>query len=293
MTSSHSTPPIPASRETAESFGLEWTTHGTLARLYASEADLWREFETFRIPSGMLEGRRVLDAGCGMGRWSYVVAKSGARYVVGFDLHDGVRAAQALTRETGRVSFLKANVFALPFRPASFDSIISIGVLHHTGDTIGAIRGLLPLLRPGGHLFIQLYATRGVTRDRRMAALLGLTNRMSKRLLYRLCVAVVAARYVPLVKNLVQAVNHFVQIVSFGKHRSFWRNVADTYDWHCCPYRTFHTAEELLQLFKELGLVEVAITNPSYGGAVNIVGRRPVVTEAGGIPLTTGRGVEV
>jgi SAM-dependent methyltransferase len=228
-----------------------------------------------------------------MGRWSYVVAKSGTRYVVGFDLHDGVRAAQALTRETGRVSFLKANVFALPFRPASFDSIISIGVLHHTGDTIGAIRGLLPLLRPGGHLFIQLYATRGVTRDRRMAALLGLTNRMSKRLLYRLCVAVVAARYVPLVKNLVQAVNHFVQIVSFGKHRSFWRNVADTYDWHCCPYRTFHTAEELLQLFKELGLVEVAITNPSYGGAVNIVGRRPVVTEAGGIPLTTGRGVEV
>ena len=59
-----------------------------------------------------------------------------------------------------------------------------------------------------------------------MAALLSLTNRMSKRLLYRLCVAVVAARYVPLSKNLVQAVNHFVQIVSFGKHRSFWRNVA-------------------------------------------------------------------
>jgi hypothetical protein len=125
-----------------------------------------------------------------------------------------------------------------------------------------------------------------------MAALLSLTNRMSKRLLYRLCVAMVAARYVPLAKNLVQAVNHFVQIVSFGKHRSFWRNVADTYDWHCCPYRTFHTAEELLRLFDELGLVEVAITNPSYGGAVNIVGRRPVMTEARGFPLTTGRGAE-
>jgi 2-polyprenyl-3-methyl-5-hydroxy-6-metoxy-1,4-benzoquinol methylase len=179
MTPSESMPPIPASRETAESFGLEWTAHGTLARLYASETDLWSEFETFRIPSGMLEGRRVLDAGCGMGRWSYVVAKSGARYVVGFDLHDGVHAARALTRETCRVSLLKANVFALPFRPASFDSIISIGVLHHTGDTIGAIRGLLPLLRPGGHLFIHLYATRGATRDRRMTTLLSLTNRMT------------------------------------------------------------------------------------------------------------------
>ena len=63
-----------------------------------------------------------------------------------------------------------------------------------------------------------------------MAALLSLTNRMPKRLFYRLCVAVMAVRYVPLVKNLVQAVNHFVQIVSFGKHRSIWRKVADTYD---------------------------------------------------------------
>ena len=282
MTLPESSSPIPASRGTAESFGLEWTTHGTLGRLYASEADLWREFETFRIPPEMLQGRRVLDAGCGMGRWSYAIAKSGARYVVGFDLHDGVRAAQALTRGTGRVGLLKANVFALPFQPDSFDSIISIGVLHHTGDTRGAIRALLPLLRPAGHLFIQLYATRGTGRDRRMAALLARTNRMPKRLLYRLCVAVVAARYVPLLKNLVQAVNHFVQIVSFGKHRSFWRNVADTYDWHCCPYRTFHTAEELLRLFGELGLVEVAITNPSYGGAVNIVGRKPSAAERQG-----------
>jgi SAM-dependent methyltransferase len=217
---------------------LEWTTHGTLARLYASEADLWSEFETFRIPSGMLEGRRVLDAGCGMGRWSYVVAKSGARYVVGFDLHDGVHAARALTRETGRVSLLKANVFALPFRPASFDSIISIGVLHHTGDTIGAIRGLLPLLRPGG------------------------------------------------------APVHPVLRDAGGDEGSSHDDVAlphQSYDWQCCPYRTFHTAEELLRLFDELGLVEVAITNPIYRGVVNIVGRRPSRTEASAVPLAAGR----
>ncbi len=108
-----------------------------------------------------------------------------------------------------------------------------------------------------------------------MAALLRVTNRMPKRLLYGLCALLVAARYAPLLKNLVQAVNHFVQVVSFGRHRSFWRNVADTYDWHCCPYRTFHTEAELRQLFGDLGLTEVAITNPAYRGAVNIVGRKP------------------
>ena len=278
-------PPI---RDTAESFGLEWTTHGDLGRLYASEADLWREFETFRIPPELLRRRRVLDAGCGMGRWSYAAAKAGASHVVGFDLHDGVHAARALTRGAGRVSLLKADIFALPFQEQSFDSIISIGVLHHTGDTSGAIRALLPLLRPGGRVFIQLYETRGETRDRRMAALLRLTNRLPKRLLYRLCVLLVAGRYVPVVKNVIQAANHFVQIVSFGKHRTFWRNVADTYDWHCCPYRTFHTAEELRRLFADLGLIEVAVTNPDYRGAVNIVGRRPPASGAVESPRGVG-----
>ena len=272
----------PPARATAESFGLEWTTHGEVARLYASEADLWREFETFRIPPDLFPGKRVLDAGAGMGRWSYAAAKSGARHVVAFDLHDGVHAARRLTRGVGRVSLLKANIFALPFRDASFDSIISIGVLHHTGDTYRAIRVLLPLLRAGGRLFLQLYETRGTAKDRRMAALLRVTNRMPKWLLYWLCVVLVAARYVPLLKNLIQAVNHFVQVVSFGRHRTFWRNVADTYDWHCCPYRTFHTAEELLRVFADAGLVDVAITNPAYRGGINIVGRRPEAARDGG-----------
>jgi 2-polyprenyl-3-methyl-5-hydroxy-6-metoxy-1,4-benzoquinol methylase len=261
--------------DTAESFGLEWTRHGQLNLLYASEADLRREFEAFQIPPDLLRGKRVLDAGCGMGRWSYAAAMSGARHVVGFDLHDGVQAAKRLTHDVGQASFLKASIFALPFREESFDSIISIGVLHHTGDTYGAIRALLPVLRPGGWLFVQLYATRGEVKDRRMAALLRLTNRMPKRLLYRVCIALVAARYVPLLKNLVQAVNHFVQIVSFGKHRTFWRNVADTFDWHCCPYRTFHTAEEIHRVLAEAGLERIALTNPAYRGAINIVGRKP------------------
>ncbi len=281
---------IPPASDTAESFGLEWTTHGSLSRLYASEADLWREFETFRIPSEILRGKRVLDAGCGMGRWSYAAAKSGASHVIGFDLHDGVVAARHVVRGAGHVSLLKANIFALPFREGSFDTVISIGVLHHTGDTYGAMQAVLPLLRSGGHLFIQLYETRGGAKDRRMAALLRVTNRMPKRFLYGLCVLLVAARYVLLLKNLIQAVNHFVQVVSFGRHRSFWRNVADTYDWHCCPYRTFHTSDELRRLFAGLGLTEIAITNPSYRGAVNILGRKPLRPPRGSAPAGAAPG---
>lgn len=279
----------PDTRATAESFGLEWTIHGELARLYASETDLWREFETFRIPTDLLRGKCVLDAGCGMGRWSYAAAKVGAQHVVGFDLHDGVYAARRFTQDAGRVSLLKASIFSLPFRDQAFDSIMSIGVLDHTGDMHRALCALFSLLRPGGRLFLQVYETRGVAKDRRMAALLRITNRMPKRLLYRICVALVAARYVPLVKNLIQAVNHFVQIVSFGKHRTFWRNVADTYDWHCSPHKTFHTEEELRRILAGIGLEEITVTNPAYRGAINIMGRRPPAISAPGSRLAQGR----
>jgi len=178
----------------AESFGLEWTTHGDLRSLYASEDDLWREFETFRIPPELFRDKRVLDAGCGMGRWSYAAAKSGARRMVGFDLHDGARAARALTRDTDRVSLLKADIFVLPFRGESFDSIMSAGFLHHTGNTFEALRALLPLLKSGGRLFVQVYETRGAVKDRRMTTLLRITERMPRRLLYWLCAVLVAAR---------------------------------------------------------------------------------------------------
>ena len=259
-------------RATAKSFGLEWTRHGDLARLYASEDKLFEEFATYRIPSEVYYGKRVLDAGCGMGRYSYVLARLGARKVVGMDLHDGVHMAERLTRPLGTVGLVKGSLFAMPFRPEQFDAVVSIGVLHHTGDTFKALRNLLPLVRPGGAVFVQVYATRGAAKDRRSARLLDLTNRLPKQLLYTLCTPVVAAMYVPLLKNLVRLVNHFVPVVSFGKHRTFWRNVADTYDWHCCPFRTTHTPQEMHRVFQAAGLERIMITNPEYRGAVNILG---------------------
>jgi len=262
-------------RETAKSFGLEWTRHGDLRRLYASEAKLFEEFAGYRIPQEVFVGKRVLDAGCGMGRYSYVLARLGARPVVGMDLHNGVHMAAQLTRSLGTVRLVKGSLFAIPFRPESFDAVVSIGVLHHTGDTLRAFRNLLALVRPGGAVFVQVYATRGTVKDQRSARLLALTNRLPKRLLYALCVPMVAAMYAPLLKNVVRLVNHFVPVVSFGKHRTFWRNVADTYDWHCCPFRTTHTPQEMHRVFQEAGLERIMITNPEYRGAVNILGWKP------------------
>src|SRR5688572_29610739 len=188
-------------RKTAEAFGFEWTTHDSLQRLYRSEAALFEEFANYHLPPTFFTGKRVLDAGCGMGRYSYVAAHLGAATVVGFDLHDGVQAAHRLTAPLGTVKLVRANIFAPPFRRRSFDVIMSIGVVHHTGDAHQAIRALVELLRPGGQLFIQVYASRGPRRDHWNARLLRLTTRLPTRLLYAGAYGFVALMYVPVVRH--------------------------------------------------------------------------------------------
>jgi 2-polyprenyl-3-methyl-5-hydroxy-6-metoxy-1,4-benzoquinol methylase len=260
---------------TAKAFGFEWTTHGDLTKLYGQPDEVLREFATFKIPDDFFAGKRVLDAGCGMGRWSWCALQKGAAEVQGFDLHEGIECAKRLCAGDPRATFRKGNIFEPPFPFASFDSVMSIGVIHHTGDTRRAFASLARLVRPGGRFFVQVYATRGAAMDRRMNRLLKVTSRLPHRLLYALCWTVVVARRTPVLKWLVQSINHYVMVVSHARKRSFARNVADTFDWHCCPYRTYHTNDEVLRWFKEEGFHDARITNPEYGGGINCLGTAP------------------
>ena len=262
-------------RKTAKAFGFEWTTHGRLRQLYRSEAALFEEFANYRLPPTFFTGKRVLDAGCGMGRYSYVAAQLGAATVVGFDLHDGVSAAHRLTAPLNQVKVLRASIFAPPFQQGSFDAIMSIGVVHHTGDAHRAIRELVGLLRPGGQLFIQVYASRGPRRDRWNSRLLHLTNKLPARLLYACAYGLVALMYVPVARHLMKAGLHYVSLVSYSPRRTFRRNVADTFDWHCAPYKSFHTQDELASLLRACGLTRITVTHPGYRGGLTLLGEKP------------------
>jgi SAM-dependent methyltransferase len=262
-------------RKTAEAFGFEWTTHDSLRQLYRPETALFEEFANYHLPPTFFTGKRVLDVGCGMGRYSYVAAQLGAATVVGFDRHDGVYAAHRLTAPLGTVKLVRANIFEPPFRRGSFDSIMSIGAVHHTGDAHRAICALVELLRPGGQLFIQVYASRGTRRDRWNAQLLHLSNKLPKRLSYACAPGLVALMYVPVARHLMRVISHYVTLVSYSARRTFRRNVADTIDWHCAPYKSFHTHDELERLPRECGLKRITVTNPGYRGGITLLREKP------------------
>lgn len=260
---------------TARAFGYEWTTHGNLEKLYGQPHDVLDEFATFMIPDDFFAGKRVLDAGCGMGRWSWCALQKGAAEVQGFDLHAGIEMAKQLCAGDPRATFRTGSIFEPPFPPRSFDSVMSIGVIHHTGDTRRAFASLAGLVKPGGRLFVQVYRTRGAGMDRRMNALLKVTSKLPHKLLYGLCWTLVLCRRTPVLKWLVQLANRAALVVSHARRRSFDRNVADTFDWHCCPHRTYHTDDEVKRWYAEEGFTEVRLTNPNYGGGINVIGTAP------------------
>ncbi len=100
-------------------------------------------------------GQRVLDAGCGCGLDSYVasmlVGPSGR--AVGVDLSEEMleRPRRGLAAWGPKnLEFRAASVADLPFEDASFDLVVSNGVLNLVPDKDAAFREIARVLRPGG-----------------------------------------------------------------------------------------------------------------------------------------------
>ena len=100
-----------------------------------------------------LKTARVLDAGCGGGRYSVAWHLLGAKDVLGVDLSEpGIADARARAdaMKLHGVRFEHADVVELPLERDSFDVVFSNGVLHHTRDWARGIQGLVSVLKPGG-----------------------------------------------------------------------------------------------------------------------------------------------
>ena len=114
-------------------------------------------------------GKRVLDAGCGQGRWTKVLLELGAR-VTAIDISEaGLARTRALVGDTDRLTTRRVNLLDVPIDLASerFDLVFSFGVLHHTGDTWRALANVAQLVGDGGAMFLYLYGERSWDKEER------------------------------------------------------------------------------------------------------------------------------
>jgi SAM-dependent methyltransferase len=251
----HGIPRFVPTDDYAGNFSFEWNVHRKTQVDSISRHN--ESHNTFVEKTGLkeeeLQGKLVLDVGCGTGRFMEIAAGFGAT-VVGIDLSYAVDAAYANMGSRPHIHIIQANLFHLPFRAETFDAIYSIGVLHHTRNTREAFLQLPRLLTKNGAIAIWVYMWAGeyselVDRVRKW------TVNIPQMLLYALCAA-----WIPIYYLFRQArwVGKYVRRIPVSNQgRGYVWDVLDTFDNYSPLYQWKHTSQEVRGWFEEAGLGQV------------------------------------
>jgi ubiquinone/menaquinone biosynthesis C-methylase UbiE len=121
------------------------------------------DFEVFISKTGFsdrlmeLDGKIVLDAGCGSGRFAAFAAPR-AQTFVAVDIGRHIHLCANSLRYLSNSVCVQADLLNLPLQDNSIDLIYSIGVIHHTGNMPLALSELYRVLKPGGALHVWVYS---------------------------------------------------------------------------------------------------------------------------------------
>jgi ubiquinone/menaquinone biosynthesis C-methylase UbiE len=100
--------------------------------------------------------KRILDAGCGNGRYSRFILKQADTdaFITGFDLSQRMLKRARRRIPNPRVSLSSADLTRLPYADGTFDAVVCGWVLEHLPDPRPGLRELARVLSPGGKLLL-------------------------------------------------------------------------------------------------------------------------------------------
>lgn len=237
------------------SFGRQWNRYD-VARPEEDEA-------TFEAKTGVaprsLAGLRVLDAGCGGGRYARLLGERGAE-VLGVDLSSAVDKAASLCAGLPNVQIVQADLLDLPVAESAFDLVFSIGVLHHSPDPRRAFAEIARRVKPGGRLAVWLYRKNVAPQEWINSGVRALTTRMPARVLEPLCAGLGALGSVPVLNRTLN------KLVNFSAHPDWTLRVCDNFDWWAPEHQSHHTMAELRSWFAEEGFEDLVDLRPMKSG---------------------------
>ena len=116
---------------------------------------LMRSIHTLAGGCDLGPGKRVLDAGCGLGGPAVALAQEYGVRVTGLNIcepHVALAAEYAEQRGVGHlVEFRHGDFMDMPFPDASFDAVLNHESLGYAPDKLAYLRGVRRVLKPGGH----------------------------------------------------------------------------------------------------------------------------------------------
>lgn len=149
-------------KTTGKLFGALWEPFDDEA--FEHSVSLFRKrFVANEFDLDWFKGKKCLDVGCGGGRYCIAMAREGAAEVTGVDIGvEGLSDARKRAKDYTNIDFQEASVLDLPFEDASFDFVFCSGILMITENPELGMRELCRVLKPGGNIYLLLYATGGV-----------------------------------------------------------------------------------------------------------------------------------
>lgn len=245
----------------------------------------WKDEEA--LAQFLQQKKLILDAGCGLGRdiRRYAALQPEAT-VIGADLSEGAKHANQKSKAYPNISVIRADLNKLPFSPATFDFVACDQVLPVVPDPKVSVERLWSLVKPGGHFAFYLYKKKSPMREFSDDYLRDIIDKMTPeegwaasenitrlgKALSDLKVEFEVPSDIPELE--IKAGHYDVQrFIYYHVLKCFWRdgltfdeNVLVNFDWFHPAYTFRHTAEEVEQWTRNLGMKVLVLDRKDLSG---------------------------
>lgn len=253
----------------ANSFGMQWNLFSDtqIDKLNKSKITEERFYKNTRMTNKQLSGKNILEVGSGAGRFTEVLLKTGGNI---FSI-DYSNAVEANYKNNGVNDFFlaQASVYELPFKVESFDFVFCFGVIQHTPDVEKSFASMLPFLKRGGQVAIDVYAKKFATKFHTKYWFRPLTKKMNHQKLLNLIrwyvpkwfpfsTALLKIPYAgKFLAQIIPIVNYSKQFPELSKKQLIEWAILDTFDMLSPEFDNPQSLSTLKGWVKKYNLVEV------------------------------------
>lgn len=247
------------------SFGIQWHIHSKtqIDKFNGTSISKDRFFDETKWAPAEIKGKLILEAGCGAGRFTQIALDTGAT-CFSIDYSSAVEVCRSNNNAHPNLHLFQSDINHLSFKENTFDKIFCFGVLQHTPTPAKTFMSLIPYLKSGGEIAIDVYAAPiAWLHPRHLLRLF--TVHIQKNTLYGLIKAVTPyllpvsklAYQVPLAGPVLARavpVANYQWIASLNDKDLLELAILDTFDWLSPRYERPQTLNAVKEWFARAGL---------------------------------------